>query len=113
MLIDWLSIAAICVGAEWVGSFCGTYGVGPGGAVAHGKVNNVDAVNKVNLWSPGVAHTPQGPVGFVENITSLEIGIKGRHISSNKKQLKIVCTGMRKTALKMRRIITIRVDYLL
>ena len=79
MLMDWLSIAAICVGAEWVGSFGGTYGVGPSCAVAHGKVNNVDAVNKVNLWSPGVVQTPQGPVGFVENITSLKIGIKGRH----------------------------------
>ena len=79
MLMDWLSIAAICVGAEWVGSFGGTYGVGPSCAVAHGKVNNVDAVNKVNLWSPGVVQTPHGPVGFVENITSLKIGIKGRH----------------------------------
>ena len=76
MLMDWLSIAAIFVGAEWVGSFGGTYGVGPSCAVAHGKVNNVDAVNKVNLWSPGVVQTPHGPVGFVENMTSLIIGIK-------------------------------------
>ena len=84
MLMDWLSITAICVGAERAGSFGGTYGVGPSCAVAHGKVNNVDAVNKVNLWSPGVVQTPHGPVGFVENITSLKIGIKGRHVSCYK-----------------------------